>query len=168
MVAAAPLTRGAGGSIIVPGDMMRRIEETVLIAAPRPVAWKAFTDLTCWADWNSVLTRVESGADADLVAGSGFSCSLRPFVVPIPFAVRVELVEPPSRLLWVGARWGVRGRHWFTFSEQGGGTRCESSEDLTGPTVTLAGPFFPLWRFRELTRRFLADLKAEAEKRAAV
>jgi hypothetical protein len=31
--------------------------------------------------------------------------------------------------------------------------------------VTLAGPFFPLWRFRELTRRFLADLKTEAERR---
>lgn len=148
--------------------MTQRIEETVLIAAPRTVAWGAFTDLTCWADWNSVLTRVEPGADACLVSGSGFSCRLKPFAVPIPFAVRVELVEPPARLLWVGARWGVRGRHWFIFTEQEGGTRCESREELSGPTVTLAGPFFPLWRFRKLTRRFLADLKEEAEKRAAV
>jgi hypothetical protein len=146
---------------------VRRIEEFVMIEAPRTVAWAAFTDLTCWADWNSVLTRVEPGAQPALAAGSGFSCALRPFVVPIPFAVRVELVEPPSRLLWVGARWGVRGRHWFSFSEQGGATRCESLEDLSGPTVTLAGPFFPLWRFRALTRTFLQDLKAEAERRAA-
>ena len=148
---------------------MRRIEESVLIDVPREVAWGMFTDLTCWADWNSVLTRVETGGqDACLVAESGFSCCLRPFAVPIPFAVRVELVEPPVRLLWVADHWGVRGRHWFYFSEQGGGTRCESVEELSGPTVTLAGPFFPLWRFRELTRRFLADLKAEAEKRVAV
>jgi uncharacterized protein YndB with AHSA1/START domain len=146
---------------------MRRIEESVLIEAPRDVVWGAFTDLTCWADWNSVLTRVQPVAAACLVTGSGFSCCLRPFVVPIPFAVRVEFVEPPARLLWVANHWGVRGRHWYYFTEQGGGTRCESVEELSGPTVTLAGPFFPLWRFRELTRRFLRDLKMESEKRAA-
>jgi ligand-binding SRPBCC domain-containing protein len=146
---------------------MRRIEESVLIDAPREVAWGTFTDLTCWADWNSVLTGVRPGSGTRLADGSGFSCRLSPFGVPVPFSVRVELAEAPSRLLWVGARWGVRGRHWFLFSDQEGGTRCESSEDLTGPAVTLAGPLFPTWRFRQLTRRFLADLKAGAERRAA-
>jgi hypothetical protein len=146
---------------------MRRIEESVLIEAPRDVAWGAFTDLTCWADWNSVLTEVKPAADTCLVSGSGFSCCLRPFAVRIPFAVRVEQVEQPSRLLWVADRWGVRGRHWYYFTECEGGTRCDSVEDLSGPTVTLSGPFFPLWRFRELTRMFLVDLKAEAERRAA-
>lgn len=147
--------------------MLRHIDESVLIEAPREVAWGAFTDLTCWADWSSVLSRVRPGAAGRLAAGAGFTCCLRPFLVPVPFSVRVEVVDPPSRLLWVGARWGVRGRHWFRFSEQGGMTRCESSEDLSGPTVTLAGPLFPLWRFRGLTRRFLVELKAEAERRAA-
>jgi hypothetical protein len=146
---------------------MKRIEETVLIRAPRAVAWGAFTDLTCWADWNSVLTDVRPGADACLVSGSGFSCCLRPFAVTIPFRVRVEAVDPPARLRWVAERWGVRGDHWYHFADADGGTRCDSVEDLTGPTVTLAGPFFPLWRFRALTRKFLADLKAEAERRAA-
>jgi hypothetical protein len=146
---------------------VRRIEESVVIAAPRAVVWAAFTDLTCWADWNSVLTGVEAAGASCLAAGSGFCCRLRPFVVAVPFAVHVELAEPPSRLLWVGARWGVRGRHWYRFFEQGAGTRCESDEELTGPTVALAGPLFPLWRFRALTRRFLQDLKAEAERRAA-
>ena len=145
---------------------MRHIEEYVLIEAPRPVAWGAFADLTCWADWNSVLTRVQPAADACLVTGSGFSCCLRPFAVTIPFEVRVEFVEPPARLLWVADHWGVRGRHWYYLTEFEGGTRCESVEELSGPTVTLAGPFFPLWRFRALTLRFLADLKAEAERRA--
>ena len=138
-----------------------------MIEAPREVAWGAFADLTCWANWNSVLTRVSPGGDASLAAGGGFSCCLRPFVAPIPFAVRVELVEPPHRLLWTAERWGVRGTHWFFFSEREGGTLCESAEELTGFTVALTGPFFPLWRFRGLTRRFLEDLKAEAEKRAA-
>ena len=146
---------------------MRRIEESVQIAAPRAVVWGALTDLTCWADWNSVLTQVRPGAEAALAAGGGFSCCLRPFALTIPFAVTIELAEPPARLLWVAARWGVRGRHWYVFTEHEGGTRCESAEELTGPTVTLAGPFFPLWRFRNLTRRFLQDLKAESERRAA-
>jgi hypothetical protein len=60
----------------------------------------------------------------------------------------------------------VRGRHWFLFAEQEGGTRCESAEDLTGPAVALAGPLFPTWRFRKLTRDFLRELKAGAERRA--
>ena len=147
---------------------MRRIEEVVLVEAPREVVWGAFADLTCWADWNSVLTRVRPGSDACLAGGGGFSCCLRPFAVPIPFSIHVEIAEPPARLLWVADRWGVRGRHWYHFTEVEGGTRCESVEDLSGPTVSLAGPFFPLWRFRELTRRFLEDLKKEAERRAAV
>ena len=145
---------------------MRHIEESILIEAPRETAWGTFVDLTCWADWNRVLTRVQPEKDACLVAGGGFSCCLRPFVVTVPFEVRVEIVEPPARLLWVADRWGVRGRHWYHFTELEGGTLCESVEDLSGPTVSLAGPFFPVWRFRELTRRFLADLKAEAERRA--
>jgi hypothetical protein len=61
----------------------------------------------------------------------------------------------------------VRGRHWFLFVDQEGGTRCDSVEDLSGPTAALSGPFFPTWRFRELTRQFLRDLKSGAERRAA-
>jgi ligand-binding SRPBCC domain-containing protein len=146
--------------------VVRRIEESVLIDAPREVAWRTLVDLTCWADWSSVLTRVVPEGDARLADGARFSCSLRPFGVVIPFAVRVEVAEAPARLLWVAARWGVRGRHWFHFLDKGGGTRCDSVEDLSGPTVVLAGPLFPEWRFRELTRRFLSDLKAGAEGRA--
>jgi uncharacterized protein YndB with AHSA1/START domain len=146
---------------------VRRIEESVQIEAPRAVVWGAFTDLTCWADWNSVLTAVRPAADACLAPGTGFSCRLRPFAVSVPFAVTVELAEPPSRLVWVAARWGVRARHGYVFTDHAGGTRCESAEDLTGPTVTLAGLLFPLWRFRGLTRRFLQELKTESERRAA-
>jgi hypothetical protein len=145
---------------------MRRIVESVLIDAPRDVAWGAFADLAGWADWNRVLTGVRAGDPAGLAAGCGFSCRLRPFAVAIPFAVRVEIAEPPARLLWVADRWGVRARHWFRFAERpGGATLCESDEELGGATVALAGPLFPSWRFRALTRRFLADLKAEAERR---
>jgi uncharacterized protein YndB with AHSA1/START domain len=146
---------------------VKRIEESVLIRAPRETVWRAFVDLTCWADWNSVLTAVRAEPEACLAGGEGFSCCLRPFGFTVPFAVRVELAEAPARLLWVAERWGVRGRHWYHFSDQEDGTRCDSEEELTGPTVTLSGPFFPTWRFRGLTRKFLADLKAEAERRAA-
>jgi len=56
---------------------MKRIEETVLISAPRETAWQAFVDLTCWADWNRVLTGVRAAPEACLVDGSRFSCCLR-------------------------------------------------------------------------------------------
>jgi len=57
-----------------------------------------------------VLTGIRTAPDASLVGGEGFSCRLQPFGFAIPFAVRVELVEAPSRLLWVAERWGVHGR----------------------------------------------------------
>lgn len=146
--------------------MARRIEESVFVDAPRALVWRTFADLSCWADWSRVLTRVVPEGEAGLACGSRFSCCLRPLGAAVAFTVHVEEADPPARLLWVAARWGVRGRHWFHFSDHGDGTRCDSVEDLTGPAVALAGPFFPERRFRALTRRFLEDLKAGAERRA--
>ena len=117
---------------------MRRIEESVLIDAPREVAWRMFTDLTCWADWNSVLTGVRTAPDASLAGGEGFFCRLQPFGFPIPFAVRVELADAPSRLLWVAERWGVRGRHWFLFTDQEAARAATASK--TSPAQRLRSP----------------------------
>jgi hypothetical protein len=146
------------------------MEETVVIEAPREVVWGAFVDLSCWADWSSVLTRARPLAGgACLASGAEFSCCLRPFGAPVRFAARVEQADRPARLLWTVRRLGVRSRHLFLFSEEPGGaaTRCESLEELSGPLVALAGPLFPLGRLRGLGRRFLEELKAEAERRAS-
>ncbi len=148
---------------------MRRMEETVEVAAPREVVWGAFVDLTCWADWNSVLTRAAPAGGGGSLEGCGeFSCCLRPWRVPVTFSARVEEAVPPSRLLWTVRRLGVHSRHWFFLRESEGGTVLESVEELTGPLVALLGPLFPLGKLRRLGRRFLEDLKAEAERRASL
>lgn len=146
--------------------MAARMLESIAIRAPRPTVWAALTDLACWADWNSVLTRARPGAGACLESGAGFSCCVRPYGVPVTFAARIEEAEAPARLLWSVSRLGVRSRHWFHLREGEGGTVCESVEELSGPLVTLAGPLFPLGKLRRLTRRFLEELKAEAEARS--
>jgi uncharacterized protein YndB with AHSA1/START domain len=144
------------------------MEDAVEIAAPREVVWGAFADLSCWADWNSVLTRAApADGGAELAAGGRFFCAVRPYWLPVRFAARVEEAVPPGRLLWTVRRLGVHSHHWFHLRESEGGTVLESVEELTGPLVTLAGPFFPLGRLRRLGRRFLEDLKAEAERRAS-
>jgi len=147
---------------------MRRMVDTVEIAAPREVVWAAFVDLSCWADWNSVLTRAApAGPESCLLEGGAFSCCLRPYRFPVTFKARVEEAVAPSRLLWTVRRLGVHSRHWFHLREEGGGTVLESVEELTGLLVTLAGPFFPLGKLRRLGRLFLEELKQEAERRAS-
>jgi len=143
--------------------------EAVEIAAPREVVWAAFVDLSRWADWNNVLTRAAPapGRAASLDACGEFSCSLRPYFLPVSFAATIEEAVRPERLLWTVRRLGVHSRHWFYLRDEGGGTVLESVEELTGPLVALAGPLFPAGKLRRLGRRFLEELKAEAERRAA-
>jgi len=136
------------------------------IAAPRPVAWGAFTDLTCWADWNSVLTKVQPGADTSLVGGNGFSCSLRPFVVSIPFAVHIELADPrrgcsgslPGWACAHGTGTTSRRRRGHALRQRRGPRGADGgARRAVLPAVALPGT----------DARFLLDLKAEAERRAA-
>ena len=140
------------------------IEDEVEIGAPLEKVWASFTDLTCWADWNTVLTKVQPHSGSCIDAGGHFACCVTPFGVPVFFETRIDEISPMERIVWTGSKYMIRGRHEFLFTENDGKVRLFSREVLTGLPVAFGGIFFPLWRFRTLTREFLEDLKKYAEE----
>ncbi len=143
---------------------MIEIVESVVIAAPLGKVWQTFTDLTCWADWNSVLTGVQGERNSCIVGEGSFRCCIRPYGVPVFFKAEIAEFEPLRRVVWTTARHGVKSRHEFLFEEEGGEARVLSREHLTGILVRLGGIYFLLPQFRKMTATFLEELKKGAEQ----
>jgi uncharacterized protein YndB with AHSA1/START domain len=139
------------------------IEDEVEINAALEKVWEAFTDLTCWADWNSVLTNVQPHTGNCIDADGQFTCCVTPFLVPVFFETRIVEISPMERIVWTGSKYMIHGRHEFLFTEKGGKVRLFSKEVLSGPPVAFGGIFFPLRKFRALTREFLEGLRKYAE-----
>jgi len=143
------------------------IEEEVEISASLEKVWESFTSFTCWADWNAVLAQVKSSSGSCLDKNGRFTCCVNPFGVPIFFEAGVDEITPMERIVWTGSKYMVRGWHEFLFTEKEGKVRLFSREILTGPPVAFGGLFFPVWRFRSLTRKFLEGLRSYAEEGGA-
>ena len=138
------------------------IRESIAIRAPIIKVWKVFTDLTCWADWNTVLKDVRAESPA-ITRGSQFQCCIRPFALPLYFEPKVEEVVPFERVCWTGEKFGISSIHEFLFQTHGDTVTVVSEEVFSGLPVTVAGRLFPKWKLVALTREFLEDLRKAAE-----
>jgi hypothetical protein len=125
------------------------IEETVLIDADLSKIWKTFTDLTCWADWNTAATDAASGSGR-LEEGDTFMFCLRPFSVPITIKPKIEEVLPPEKVVWSGGRFGITSRHEFLFQQAGNSVLVTSREHFSGIPLRLGG--------KTLTEKVSCDL----------
>jgi hypothetical protein len=138
------------------------IEESIFINAPVEKVWQTFTDLTCWANWNSVLKDI--AAEHSLIQkGATFTCSIRPFVFPVQFESFIEEVVPLERVVWSGSKYGIFARHVFIFQRKGDRVQVLSTETFKGITIENLKFVFPGWRIRQLTQSFLIDLKKASE-----
>ena len=140
------------------------IEESITINASLDKVWKTFTDLACWADWNTVLRNVSSD-DASLGKGEAFKFCIRPFMFPIYLEPHVEEVLPNERVVWSGSKFGIFSRHEFFFEKSAGEVLVKSRESFKGITIDNVSFIFPEWRIREMTKSLLIDLKKAAENR---
>src|SRR5574340_965568 len=138
------------------------IEEDILINAPLEKVWKTFTDLTCWANWNSVLKDVSTD-HGSIEKGETFICSLRPFIFPVHFETFIEDVVLHKRVVWSGSKYGIFARHEFIFEKLEDHVRVFSRETFKGMTMENMKFIFPKWRISELTRSMLTDLKEASE-----
>jgi len=139
------------------------IEESVLIHAPVKRVWDVFVTVTCWADWNRVLTDVRA-QNACLTDGKGFSCCIRPYLFPVYFTPRITSVEPNRKIEWTASRFGISSMHEFVFDETPEGVLLASREVFSGLPVLFGAGFFIRDKIRQLTISFLDDLRAAAEK----
>lgn len=138
------------------------IEESVMIKAPRERVWETFIDLTCWADWNTVLEEV-SGEMGRMQAGGSFRCCLRPYSFGVYIEPRIESVEPMERIVWTSRKYGVSSYHEYFFREGPEGVEVLSRERLTGLPLILGGLLFPKSKVLEMNAAFLRDLKEHSE-----
>ncbi len=138
------------------------IEESVLIDADIKRIWKTFTDLTSWADWNTVASA--RSASGRIEEGETFTFCLLPLPVPIVLEPKVEEVVPREKVVWKGAKFGISSRHEFLFQQASDKVLVTSRETFRGMALLLGGLTFPESTVRELTVGMLRDLKKAAEK----
>jgi len=139
------------------------IEESVLIDADIRKIWKTFTDLTCWAGWNTVATDAASGSGR-LEEGEKFTFCLRPFSVPVLIEPKIEEVVPREKVVWTGTKFGIFSRHEFLFQQASNGVLVTSRETFRGLPLLFGGAAFPEGTVRELTVGMLKDLKKASEQ----
>jgi len=140
------------------------IEESVLINAGLKDIWKTFTDLTCWAEWNSVASRAASSSGR-IEEGERFTFCLRPFSVPVMIEPKIKEVVPLEKVVWTGTKFGIFSRHEFLFQQVANGVLVTSRETFRGLPLLFGGLAFPEGMVRELTVGMLRDLKKAAEKK---
>lgn len=138
------------------------IEEAVLINADLANIWKTFTDLACWAGWNTVATDAASGSGR-LEEGDTFTFCLRPFSVPITIEPKIEKVVPREKVVWSGGRFGIISRHEFLFQQAGSGVLVTSREHFSGFPLLLGGKPITEKISRDLVVLMLQQLKKACE-----
>jgi hypothetical protein len=138
------------------------IEESVLINADLKNIWETFTDLTCWADWNTVACKAAS-LSGRLEEGERFTFCLRPFSVPIVVKPKIEDIVPREKVVWTGTKFGIFSRHEFLFQQVANGVLVTSREAFRGLLLLFGGVACPEGMVRELTVGMLNDLKKSAE-----
>jgi len=141
------------------------IEEAILINADLAKIWKTFTDLTCWADWNTVATGAAS-VSGRLEEGGTFTFCLRPFSVPITIEPKIEEVVPREKVVWSGGRFGITSRHEFLFQQVTGGVLVTSREHFSGLLLLLGGKPLTEKISRDLVVLMLQELKKACESDA--
>jgi len=138
------------------------IEESVLINADIKKIWRIFTDLTCWAEWNTIATKAACRTGR-IEEGMRFTFSIRPFSVPVTVRPKIVEVVPAEKIVWSGSKFGIFSRHEFLFQQASNGVLVTSRETFRGVQLLLARRTFPRKTIRELTINMLQDLKRAAE-----
>lgn len=128
-------------------------------AAPDTV-FAVISDIAAWPSWNRDVKSVDledpvqPGTVFRWKAGSSKLTST------------LEVVDPPREIGWTGTTMGIKAVHVFRFDARNGGTVARSEESWDGFLARLLKGYSRKTLERAITR-VLADLKVEAERRAA-
>jgi hypothetical protein len=143
--------------------MAAMIEESITINASIKKVWGMFIDLTCWREWNTVLTVVPPFEQGPIAEGESFTCVIRPLAFAVYLRPLASEVLPCKRVVLSGNKFGIRARHEFLFDGNEEHASVSSRETFTGVPPVLPGWVFVQRKIQKLTRTMLQDLKNAAE-----
>jgi uncharacterized protein YndB with AHSA1/START domain len=127
------------------------------IAAPPERLWALLTNAADMPRWNSTVTQIEGWI------APGERLAIRVPITSRTFKVRVDIVEPPARLVWSVGSAVFRGVRTYTLAPTAAGaTRFVLEEVFTGIMLPLISLSLP--DFKPVFERYAADLKQEAER----
>jgi hypothetical protein len=125
-------------------------------ATPKKI-WSLLTNVADTPSWNSTITQI----DGRVALGEQLKIK-----VPIStrtFNVKVDILEPHSRLVWSDGNAMFRGVRTYRLTPKGGGSTAFSMEEVfTGFMLPLIGLSLP--DFKPVFEQYAADLKKEAER----
>ncbi len=126
------------------------------IAAPPDRVWRILSAIADWPSWNQDIRFAR--VDGPVAAGTRFRWKSGPLAI----TSTVEDVVSAHRIGWTGRTIGLRARHVWTLTDDGGGTRVRTDESLTGVLPRLfAGPIRK--SVQQSLDKWLAMLQATAE-----
>ncbi|NWF98448.1 MAG: SRPBCC domain-containing protein [Nitrospirae bacterium] len=138
------------------------IEESIIIKASIEKVWNTFIDIACWDRWNSVINNVKCNEKC-MINGRNMRCTFRPFYFPINVNIFINEVKEKEKIVWTANKKGLKAYHEFLFTKNDGGVKVISREEFSGVLSAGSGLFLPVRKMKELTRKFLNDLKEAVE-----
>lgn len=112
--------------------IMRLVRTEAVIPASAERVWAVLTDFSRYAEWNPLNT----SATGEGSLGARIPMTIfNPLVPgrPMKMTMKISRFEPGKRLAWIGSVPLIfRGEHSFVLTPEGGGTRMEHSEAISG------------------------------------
>ncbi len=147
-----------------------KLEVATAIAAPPETVFAVMTDIARWPQIVRAIEKIELLTEGPMRVGTSFRETRTMFGRSASEEMTVTVVDPPRRLVTTAESHGARYLTTHTIEPAPGGSRLVFS--FKGTPVTLTARLFSVigFLFMGLLRRQLesdlADLKAEAERRA--
>ena len=143
---------------------MLRIHHTVTVPRPPERVWAVFEQLPAWPKWNPATPRARWLTEGQWRRGARAELTLRFKNKRITYQPEVVAITPNSSVTWVTHRFGLTGRHRFTFEPDGHSTRVTLTETLSGPLLFLYRLVVPPKRIRAMFVQWLEALSTEAQR----
>jgi len=129
---------------------MVRVEYSAKTRADRALAWKLFSDFSCWRRFSDHYGDIRWLSGRPWTPGSRLQISLvRPVRTTVDHVI--TLCSPPDYVAWIDHALGNTMEQWVVFQPQSeGGTRVHTWAEVVGPTTKVGGR--PV---RELVKSFI-------------
>lgn len=141
------------------------VERSILIDAAPAVIWDLLVDAARWPQWKPFVRSIK--AQSKLTAAATFK--MRICVkgsLPAPVKAVVCDFDPPRHIAWrSGLPPVVISIHRFRLYEENGRTRLVSQEEFSGALIGLMLKIVTPADLADFHDRWLAAVKAEAERR---